>query len=160
MYDDVNDFDRALEHIAGVIDQVRGKLGDRFLRIELADHLAPKSTPFRVPSGLGEAIDKRIAPAGMDALQLFRALRDVNKDVPDDPDKIDTMVAAIGKLKKSMVPLSAEVAIRIGFKVGAPGSVVIVVVRRAGRTEPHSPATGRRGDLPRCRGRQECQAHL
>jgi len=96
MYNDVNDFDRALEHIAGVIDQVRGKLGDRFLRIELADHLAPKSTPFRVPSGLGEAID--------------------NKDVPDDPNKIDTMVAAIGKLKKSMVPLSAEVAIQIGFR--------------------------------------------
>jgi len=116
MYNDVNDFDRALEHIAGVIDQVRGKLGDRFLRIELADRLAPKITPFRVPSGLGEAIDKRIAPAGMDALQLFRALRDVNKDVPDDPDKIDTMVVAIGKLKKSMVPLSAEVAMQIGFR--------------------------------------------
>ena len=65
---------------------------------------------------MGEAIDKRIAPAGMDALQLFRALRDVNKDVPDDPNKIDTMVAAIGKLKKSMVPLSAEVAIQIGFR--------------------------------------------
>jgi hypothetical protein len=90
MYNDINDFDRALEHIAGIIEQVRGKLGDRFLRIELADHLAPKSTPFRVPSGLGEAIDKRIAPAGMDALQLFRALRDINKDVPDDPDKIGT----------------------------------------------------------------------
>src|SRR5438128_2685488 len=80
MYDDVADFDRALEHIAGLVDQVRGKLGDRFLRLELADHLAPKSTPFRVPSGLGEAIDRRIAPAGMDALQLLRALRDINKD--------------------------------------------------------------------------------
>jgi hypothetical protein len=48
MYDDVSDFDGALEHIAGLIDQVRGKLGDRFLRLELADHLAPKSTPFRL----------------------------------------------------------------------------------------------------------------
>jgi hypothetical protein len=86
------------------------------LRIELADHLTPKSTPFRVPSGLGEAIDRRIAPAGMDALHLLRALRDVNKDVPDNPDKIDAMVAAIGTLKKSMVPLSAEVALQIGFK--------------------------------------------
>ena len=52
----------------------------------------------------------------MDALQLFRALRDVNKDVPDNPDKIDTVVAAIVKLKKSMIPLSAEVALQIGFK--------------------------------------------
>ena len=116
MYDDVADFDRALEHIAGLIDQVRGKLGDRFLRLELADHLAPKSTPFRVPSGLGEAIDRRIAPAGMDALQLLRALRDINKDVPDNPDKVDTVVAAIGKLKKSLIPLSAEVAMQIGFR--------------------------------------------
>ena len=116
MYDDVSDFDGALEHIAGLIDQVRGKLGDRFLRLELADRLTPKSTPFRVPSGLGAAIDKRIAPAGMDALHLFRAIRDVNKDVPDNPDKVDTVVAAIGKLKKSLIPLSAEVAIRIGFK--------------------------------------------
>lgn len=116
MYDDVSDFDRALEHIAGLVDQVRGKLGDRFLRIELADHLAPRSTPFRVPSGLGEAIDKRVAPAGMDALHLLRALRDINKDVPDNPDKIDTVVAAIVKLKKSMIPLSAEVALQIGFK--------------------------------------------
>ena len=116
MYDDVNDFDRALEHIAGLVDQVRGKLGDRFLRIELADHLAPKSTPFRVPSGLGEAIDKRVAPAGMDALHLLRALRDINKDIPDNPDKIDSVVAAIAKLKKSMIPLSAEVALQIGFR--------------------------------------------
>src|SRR5882724_13385074 len=116
MYDDVSDFDGALEHIAGAIDQVRGKLGDRFLRLELADRLAPKSTPFRVPSGLGEAIDKRIAPAGMDALHLLRAIRDVNKDVPDNPDKIDSVVAAIAKLKKSMIPLSAEVALQIGFR--------------------------------------------
>lgn len=116
MYNDVDDFDRALEQIGGAIEQVRGRLGDRSLRIELAEHLAPKSTPFRVPSGLGEAIDRRIAPAGMDALNLFRALRDVNKDVPDNPDKIDTMVAAIGKLKKSMIPLTAEVAMQIGFR--------------------------------------------
>ena len=116
MYDDVSDFDRALEHIAGLVDQVRGKLGDRFLRIELADRLAPKSTPFRVPSGLGEAIDKRVAPAGMDALHLLRALRDINKDVPDNPDKIDSVVAAIAKLKKSMIPLSAEVVLQIGFR--------------------------------------------
>jgi hypothetical protein len=116
MYDDVSDFDGALEHIAGLIDQVRGKLGDRSLRIELADRLAPKSTPFRVPSGLGAAIDKRIAPAGMDALQLFRAIRDVNKDVPDNPDKVDTVVAAILKLKKSLIPLTAEVALQVGFR--------------------------------------------
>jgi hypothetical protein len=116
MYDDVSDFDGALEHIAGLIDQVRGKSRDRFLRIELADRLAPKSTPFRVPSGLGAAIDKRIAPAGMDALQLFRAIRDLNKDVPDNPDKADTVVAAILKLKKSLVPLAAEVALQVGFR--------------------------------------------
>src|SRR5882672_3841285 len=116
MYDDVSDFDGALEHIAGLIDQLRGKLGDRFLRLELADRLAPKSTPLRVPSGLGEAVDKRIAPAGMDALHLFRAIRDVNKDVPDNPDKIDAVVAAIGKLKLSMIPLSAEVAIQVAFR--------------------------------------------
>jgi hypothetical protein len=116
MYDDVSDFDGALEHIADLIDQVRGKLGDRFLRLELADHLAPKSTPLRVPSGLGAAIDKRIAPAGMDALHLFRALRDVNKDVPDNPDKIDAMVAAIAKLKLSLIPLTAEVALQVGFR--------------------------------------------
>jgi len=82
----------------------------------LADHLAPKSTPFRVPSGLGEAIDKRVAPVGMDALHLLRALRDINKDIPDNPDKIDSVVAAIAKLKKSMIPLSAEVALQIGFR--------------------------------------------
>jgi hypothetical protein len=116
MFDDVNDFDRALEQIGGAIDQVRGRLGDRSLRIELAEHLAPKSTPFRVPSGLGEAIDRRIAPAGMDALNLFRALRDVNKDVPDQPGKVEAMVAAIVKLKQSMIPLSAEVALQIGFR--------------------------------------------
>jgi hypothetical protein len=116
MYYDVSDFDGALEHIAGLIDQVRGKPRDRFLRIELADRLAPKSTPFRVPSGLGAAIDKRIAPAGMDALQLFRAIRDLNKDVPDNPDKADTVVAAILKLKKSLVPLAAEVALQVGFR--------------------------------------------
>src|SRR5258708_16068067 len=85
MYDDVSEFDGALEQIAGLIDQVRGKLGDRFLRLELADKLAPKSTPFRVPSGLGAAIDKRIVPAGLGALQLCRALRDRNKDVPRHP---------------------------------------------------------------------------
>ena len=116
MYDDVSDFDGALEHIAGLVDQVRGKLGDRFLRLELADQLAPKTTPFRVPSGLGAAIDKRIAPAGMDALDLFRALRDVNKDVPDNPTKVETLFAAIGKLKLSLIPLAAEVALQIGFK--------------------------------------------
>ncbi len=116
MYDDVSDFDGALEHIADLIDQVRGKLGDRFLRLELADRLAPKSTPFRVPSGLGAAIDKRIAPAGMDALHLFKALRDVNKDVPDNPDKLDVLIAAMGKLRQSLIPLTAEVAIQVGFK--------------------------------------------
>jgi len=116
MYDDVSDFDGALEQISGLIDHVRGKLGDRFLRIELADKLAPKSTPFRVPSGLGAAIDRRIAPAGMDALHVFRALRDVNKDVPDKPDKVDTLVAAIGKLKLSLIPLTAEVALQVGFR--------------------------------------------
>ena len=116
MFDDVDALDGELKYIASLLDQVRGKLGDRFLRLELADHLAPKSTPFRVPAGLGEAIDKRIAPAGMDALHLFRAIRDVNKDVPDNPDKLDAVVAAIGKLKQSMIPLSAEVAIQIGFK--------------------------------------------
>jgi hypothetical protein len=52
----------------------------------------------------------------MDALQLFRALRDVNKDVPDNPDKVDTVVAAILKLKRSLIPLTAEVAIQIGFR--------------------------------------------
>src|SRR3977135_2821340 len=108
MYDDVSDFDGALEHIARLIDQVRGKQGDRFLRLELADRLAPKSTPFRVPSGLGAAIDKRIAREGRYALHLFRASRDVNKDVPDNPDKIDAVVAAIGKLKHSLIPLTAE----------------------------------------------------
>jgi tryptophanyl-tRNA synthetase len=116
MYEDVSDFDRELERIAGLMDQVRGKLGDRFQRLELADHLTPKSTPFRVPSGLGEAIDRRIVPVGMDALQLLRALRDVNKDVPDDPDKVDAVFVAINKLKQSMIPLTAEVAIQIGFK--------------------------------------------
>jgi hypothetical protein len=116
MYDDVDDLDDALKDIIGLVDQVRGKLGDRFLRLELADHLAPKSTPLRVPSGLGGAIDKRIASAGMDALHLFRAIRDVNKDVPDNPDKIDAVVAAIGKLRQSMIPLSAEVAIQVAFK--------------------------------------------
>lgn len=116
MYDDVNDLDDALKYIAGLLGQVRSKLGDRLLRIELADHLAPKSTPLRVPSGLGGAIDRRIAPAGMDALHLFRAIRDVNQDVPDNPDKIGAVVAAIGKLRQSMIPLSAEVAIQVGFK--------------------------------------------
>ncbi len=116
MFDDVEGLDGEMKSIAGLIDRVRGKLGDRFLRLELADHLAPRSTPFRVPSGLGEAIDKRIAPAGMDALHLFRALRDVNKDVPDNPDKLDTLVAAIGKLKQSLIPLTAEVAIQVGFR--------------------------------------------
>jgi hypothetical protein len=116
MFDDVDKLDGQLKYIASLVDQVQGKLGDRFLRIELADHLAPRSTPFRVPTGLGEAIDKRIAPAGLDALHLLRAIRDVNKDVPDNPDKVDTVVAAIGKLKRSMIPLSAEVAIQIGFK--------------------------------------------
>jgi nucleoid-associated protein YgaU len=116
MFDDVDKLDGQLKYIASLVDQVQGKLGDRFLRIELADHLAPKSTPFRVPTGLGEAIDKRIAPAGLDALHLLRAIRDVNKDVPDNPDKVDAVVAAIGKLKRSMIPLSAEVAIQIGFK--------------------------------------------
>jgi hypothetical protein len=116
MYNDVDDLEDALKNISGLIGQVRGKLGDRFMRLELADHLAPKSTPFRVPSGLGRAIDKRIAPAGMDALNLFRALRDVNKDVPDNADKIDAVVAAIGKLRRSMVPLLAEVAIQVAFK--------------------------------------------
>ena len=84
--------------------------------IELADHLAPRSTPFRVPTGLGEAIDKRIAPAGLDALHLLRAIRDVNKDVPDNPDKLDAVTAAILKLKKSLVPLAAEVGIQVGFR--------------------------------------------
>jgi hypothetical protein len=112
----LDDFDEALKHISGLLDQLRGKLGDRFLRLELADRLAPKSTPLRVPSGLGEAVDKRIAPAGMDALQLFRTIRDVNKDVPDNPDKLDAVVAAIGKLKLSMIPLSAEVAMRVAFR--------------------------------------------
>lgn len=115
MYDEVDDFDRALERIGGAMEHVRGRLGDRSVRIELAEHLAPKTTPFKVPSGLGEAIDRRIAPVGMDALDLLRTLRDVNKDVPDNPDKIDTMVAAIGKLQKSMIPLTAEVAMQIGF---------------------------------------------
>ena len=116
MFDDVEGLEDEMNSIAGLIDQVRGKLGDRFLRLELADHLAPRSTPFRVPSGLGEAIDRRIAPAGMDALNLFRALRDVNKDVPDNPDKLDALVAAIGKLKQSLIPLTAEVAIQAGFR--------------------------------------------
>jgi hypothetical protein len=116
MFDDVDGLDGELKNIAALLDQLRGKLGDRFLRLELADHLAPRSTPFRVPSGLGEAIDKRIAPAGMDALHLFRAIRDVNKDVPDNPDKLDTVIAAIGKLKQSMIPLTAEVAIQVGFR--------------------------------------------
>ena len=116
MIDDVDGLDGELKYIASLLDQVRGKLGDRFLRIELADRLAPKSTPFRVPSGLGEAIDRRIAPAGLDALHLLRALRDVNKDVPDNPDKLDTLIAAIGKLKQSLIPLTAEVAIQVGFR--------------------------------------------
>ncbi len=113
MYDDANDFDVALEHVAGLIDQVRGKLGDRLLRRALADQLGPRTTPFRVPSGLGPAIDRRIAPAGMDAIHLFRALRDVNKDAADDPDKVDALAAAIVKLKLSLVPLAAEVASQI-----------------------------------------------
>lgn len=116
MYEDVSGFDRELEHIAGLVDQVQGKPGDRFQRLELTDRLAPKTTPFRVPSRLGEAIDRRIAPAGMDALLLLRALRDINKDVPDDPDKVDAVFVAINKLKQSMIPLTAEVAIQIGFK--------------------------------------------
>ena len=116
MYDDVEDLEDALKNLSGLLERVRGKLGDRFLRLELADHLAPKSTSLRVPSGLGGAIDRRIAPAGMDALHLFRAIRDVNKDVPDNPDKVDAVFAAINKLKQSMIPLSAEVAIQIGFK--------------------------------------------
>lgn len=77
MFSEVEALDGEMKYIASLLDQVRGKLGDRFLRLELADHLAPKTTPFRVPSGLGEAIDKRIAPAGMGALHLFRAIRDV-----------------------------------------------------------------------------------
>lgn len=116
MFDDVEVLDGEMKNIVALIDQVRGELGDRFLRLELADHLAPKSTPFRVPSGLGAAIDKRIAPAGMDALHLFRALRDVNKDVPDNPDKLDVLIAAMGKLRQSLIPLTAEVAIQVGFK--------------------------------------------
>jgi hypothetical protein len=116
MIDDVDGLDGEVKYITSLLDQVRGKLGDRFLRIELADHLTPKSTPFRVPSGLGEAIDRRIAPAGLDALHLLRAIRDVNKDVPDNPDKIDAVVAAIGKLKHSLIPLTAEVALQVGFK--------------------------------------------
>lgn len=116
MFSDVDGLDEALKNISALLDQLRGKLGDRFLRLELADQLAPRSTPLRVPSGLGAAIDKRIASAGMDALHLFRALRDVNKDVPDNPDKLDIVAAALAKLKQSLVPLEAEVALQIGFK--------------------------------------------
>jgi hypothetical protein len=116
MFDDVEGLDSKMKNIASLLDQVRGKLSDRLLRLELADNLAPKSTPFRVPSGLGEAIDRRIAPAGMDALHLFKALRDVNKDVPDNPDKLDVLIAAMGKLRQSLIPLTAEVAIQVGFK--------------------------------------------
>ena len=116
MIDDVDGLDGEVKYITSLLDQVRGKLGDRFLRIELAEHLTPKSTPFRVPSGLGEAIDRRIAPAGLDALHLLRALRDVNKDVPDNPDKLDAVTAAIIRLKKSLVPLVAEVGIQVGFR--------------------------------------------
>jgi hypothetical protein len=52
----------------------------------------------------------------LDALQLLRALRDVNKDVPDVPGKVEALFDAINKLKKSMIPLSAEVALQIGFR--------------------------------------------
>ena len=40
MFDDVDGLDSELKYIASLLDQVRGKLSDRFLRIELADHLA------------------------------------------------------------------------------------------------------------------------
>lgn len=66
--------------------------------------------------GLGVAIDKRIAPTGIDALQLLPVLRDVNKDVPDNPGKVDTLLAAILKLKRSLIPLTAEVASQVGFR--------------------------------------------
>jgi hypothetical protein len=121
MYDDVTDFDRALEQITRLMAQVRSKLGNRPLRIELAHQISPKSTPFRVPSGLGPAIDQRIAAAGMDALHLLRALQDANTDAADNPGKVDVVKAAIEKLKLSIMPLAAEVASLIDFD-SHPGS--------------------------------------
>lgn len=64
---------------------MRGEPRNRLLRIELADQLAAWGIAFQVPSVLGEAIDKHVAPPGMDALRLCRALGDVNKDVPAAP---------------------------------------------------------------------------
>ena len=43
-------------------------------------------------------------------------LRDVNKDVPDNPDKLDVLIAAMGKFRQTLIPLTAEVAIQVGFK--------------------------------------------
>jgi hypothetical protein len=40
----------------------------------------------------------------------------VNKDVPDNPGKLDAVTAAIIKLKKSWLPLAAEVGIQAGFR--------------------------------------------
>jgi hypothetical protein len=75
----VEGLDGEMKYIASLLDQVWGKLGDRFLRLELADHLAPKSTPFRVPSGLPQvepvghrsAIHATNGPSALFATLLF-----------------------------------------------------------------------------------------
>ena len=116
MFDDVDALDGELKYIASLLDQVRGKLGDRFLRLELADHRHRRAHHSECRRDwVRPSISGLPRREWMHCISS-RAIRDVNKDVPDNPDKLDAVVAAIGKLKQSMIPLSAEVAIQIGFK--------------------------------------------
>ena len=53
MIDDVDGLDGEVKYITSLLDQVRGKLGDRFLRIELADHLTPEEHAIQSAVGVG-----------------------------------------------------------------------------------------------------------
>lgn len=133
MFDDVESLDGEIKSIASLIDQLRGKLGDRFLRFELADHLAPKRTPVRVPSGLDAAIDSPCLQSGypassngdiigsMTQAEIHILLRDLLREVLNnaavDPHPDDLEVDIPGFDSGSKIQLILAVEERLGVRL-------------------------------------------
>jgi len=108
MFDDVSDFDRALEQIGGAIDQVRGRLGDRSLRIELAEHLAASAGSHR--------LDGLVNAAG---ITRRARLHDVTPDDFEQAFAVNAVGPALGI--QALAPLMAEGGsiVNVGSAAGA-----------------------------------------
>lgn len=103
----IDDLEEELRDLERTLRETRRRADDREAQYQ-ALSTAASLAEMKLPSGLGEAIDRALIRPKAAATLLVRSLQRAQKNVPTLPQDLDHLIAAIDRLLSFLPPVHKE----------------------------------------------------